>query len=192
MENDIVKLIESIRNEDNPIIKAEKLSFYVSDSLKSQRLTIYESYLLHEEILNYMREGYTIPAWNGLVQISTCLEIFNQRLVALVFGDLDNANLLKKWGGEALRLCTEKRSHYIIDRYEAFMNIDNNSDILLEELLAIRKNYASLNDKKGPYHVEVFPYHYFEPEKILLEKEDTIRKKCISTDIETILIGLNI
>lgn len=49
-----------------------------------------------------------------------------------------------------------------------------------------------LSDEERPYHVEVFPYHYFEPEKILLEKRDMSREKNIRTEIETMLIELNI
>ncbi len=192
MENDIIKVIQAIKDTDNPKIKAYKLTSYLSDLLKKQKITIYEAYLLNGEILNYMREWYRLPAWNGWVQISTCLEIFNQRLLAVAFKEMEYADLLKKWGREALQLCTEKRQHYIIDRFAEFMDIDENSDALLQELLDIRKKYMSLSDNKGPYHIEAFPYHYFEPEKVLLEKKDMTGEKSISTDIETLLVELNI
>ena len=51
-----------------------------------------------------------------------------------------------------------------------FLNVNTDDTGLLRELLTVRENYATLSDEEGPYHVEVFPYHYFEPERILLEK----------------------
>lgn len=98
MENDINKIIQDIKYTNNPTLKAMKLSFYLSDRLKNHNLNIYEAYLLEGEIINYMRDGYMLPAWNGWVQISTCLELLNQRLLALAFGDMGYANQLKVWG----------------------------------------------------------------------------------------------
>ena len=192
MEINISKMIQEIKNTDNPTLKADKLSFYLSDLLKSNNINIYEAYLLEGEIISYMRDWYMLPAWNGWVQISTCLELLNQRLLALAFGDMGYANQLKVWGIEALKLCGEKRPHYIMDKYVEFINISSNSDILLQELLDVRKDYTLLSYEEGPYHVEVFPYDDFEPEKILLEKRDMGKEKNIRTEIETILIELNI
>lgn len=133
-----------------------------------------------------------MPAWNGRVQISTCLEILNQKLLALIFNDVNCAKQLVDRGKEALDLCGERRTHYIMDRYMEFLNVNTNDTGLLKELLTVRENYAALSDEEGPYHVEVFPYHYFEPERILLEKININTEKNIGTDIETILIELNI
>ncbi|MDE6641080.1 MAG: hypothetical protein K2K63_11180 [Acetatifactor sp.] len=155
-------------------------------------MNIYEAYLLQWEIINYLRDGYILPAWNGRVQISTCLEILNQKLLALIFNDVNCAKQLVDRGKEALDLCGERRTHYIMDRYMEFLNVNTNDTGLLKELLTVRENYAALSDEEGPYHVEVFPYHYFEPERILLEKININTEKNIGTDIETILIELNI
>lgn len=192
MENDNIKLIQEVKSAANPNIKAIKLSWYVTDLLKKDTLTIYEAYLLYEEILNYKREGYKLPAWNGRVQISNCLEIINQRLLAIAFRELEYAEVLKNWGREAFQLCKEKRTHYIMDRFEEFINMDENNKALLQELFDIRKKYTKLNFNKGPYHVEAFPYHYFEPERILLEKRDLTSEKVMSKDVETILVELSI
>lgn len=192
MENDTIKMIQDIKNVDNPNIKAIKLSWYVSDLLKKDALTIYEAYLLHGEILKYKREWYRLPAWNGRVQISNCIEIINQRLLAIAFGEREYAEVLKEWGREAFQLCKEKRIHYIMDRFEEFINMDENDKALLQELLDVRMTYTKLNFNKGPYHVEVFPHHYFEPEKILLDKRDLPTKKVMSENIETVLVELRI
>lgn len=191
IDNNVKKVIQSVKNVNNPTVKAKNLSFYVSDCLKTNTLNIYEAYLLNWEIINYLREGYILPAWNGRVQISTCLAILNQKLLALIFNDVNCAKQLENWGKEALDLCGERRTHYIMDRYVDFLHIDVNDIGLLRELLSVRENYKTMSDDDGPYHVEVFPYHYFEPEKILLEKRNMNNEKNICIDIETILVGLN-
>ena len=192
MENDTIKMIQDIKNVENPNMKAIKLSWYVTDLLKKDVLTIYEAYLLHGEILKYKREWYRLPAWNGRVQISNCLEIINQRLLAIAFGESEYAEALKEWGREAFRLCREKRTHYIMDRFEEFINMDEDEEALLQELLDVRKKYTKLSFNKGPYHVEVFPHHYLEPEKILLDKRDLSAEKVLSKYIETVLAELRI
>jgi len=188
MEIDIVK---EIKKYDNPTIKAKKLEFYISDLLHAHKLKIYEAYLLYNEVLSYRKDGYLMSAWGGRVQISTCLELLNQRLLALVFEEKANSDLLMEWGLEALQLCAEKRTHYIMDRYEEYIHIQDNNDRLLYDLLDIRRKYSLLDDKGGPYHVEVFPYHFFEPEKILLEKSINLCQKTeINPEIENIMIEL--
>lgn len=192
MENDVKKVIQSVKDASNPTVKAMKLSFYLSDCLKIKKLSMYEAYLLQWEIINYTRMGYILPAWSGRVQISTCLTILNQRLLALIFDDMNCAKQLEEWGREAMNMCPDKRAHYIMDRYIEFLSVGYNDDDFFRELLSIRENYASMSDSEGPYHVEVFPYHYFEPERILLEKENLNIEKNISIDTETILVELNI
>ncbi|MBR4084280.1 MAG: hypothetical protein IKK33_08380 [Lachnospiraceae bacterium] len=190
-ESSVTTLIESIKQVNNPIVKSKRLSFYISDLLKNHEITLYEAYVLNKEVIKLQREWYMLPAWNGWSQISTCLQIMNQRLLAVAFKELDYAEQLKQWGQDAFRLCKEKRKHYIMDRFEEFINIDENADILLRELLDVRNNYRKMSSNEGPYHVESFPYHYFEPERILLGKRDLSTEKKISGDIKTIIAELN-
>ena len=196
-------LIQDIKKTENPTLKAAKLSFYISDGLKEQKLDIYEAYLLQQEVLSYAREGYLLPAWNTKVRIAACLALLNQRLLALAFHDRNYARLLKEWGLEAYDLCAERRAHYIMSRYRDFLNIDHTGaddpgrpdcahEGLLRELLNVRGNYGRLSDRDGPYHVEVFPYHYFETERILLEKAYPDKEEQLSGDTEEILIELSI
>lgn len=189
--NNILNVINEVKEEEHPAVKASKLKFYISDNLRNKKLNIYEAYLLQCEVISYTRDSYLMPAWNNKVQISTCLEILNQKLLALAFNDMNYVNLLKEWGIEALHLCGEKRTHYIMDKYDKFLNINYDSKDLLLELLNIRKKYDLMSYDDGPYHVEVFPAHYFEPERILLEGIDLSKEKFISKDTETILIELS-
>ena len=190
------KILQDVRNTDNPAIKAIRLSVHLSDMLRENKINIYEAYLLQGEIISHRREGYILPAWGSTVQCSTvqisdCIAILNQRLLALVFKDYKYADLLKDFGIEALHLCKEKCAHYIMDDYTEFININAGADSLLYKLYNARQNYNSLSDEEGPFHVEEFPYHYCEPEKILLGKENLQSMKSISGDIETLLIELN-
>lgn len=192
MKEEFNKILHTVRNTDNPSIKAMHLSIYLSNMLKEGRINIYEAYLLQGEIINYSREGYILPAWNGIVGISKCIEILNQRLLALAFKDEEYANVLKGFGHEALKLCKEKRTHYIMDNYDEYLNMNDESVDWLQKLYHIRKNFVSSSFEEGPYHMEEFPYHYFEPEKMLLDKEELQNMKRVSTDIESLLIELSI
>lgn len=192
MKEEFNNILQDAKNTDNPAIKAMSLSVHLSNMLRENRINIYEAYLLNGEIINYNREGYTLPAWNGFVGISECIAILNQRLLALVFKDEKYAHLLREFGIEALHLSKQNRTHYIMDSYIEFININDESDNLLHKLYKVRKKYNSLSYNDGPYHVEKFPWDYYEPEKMLLDKVDLHNMKSISTDMETLLIELNI
>ena len=131
-------MIQRIKETENPIVKADILSFYISDGLRDQKLNLYEAYLLQWEVLKNTREWYTLPAWNGKVQISTCLALLNQKLLAEAFCDDGCVRLLRQWGVEAFRLCSEKREHYIMDRYNDFLDIDHDhGKDLLKDILRL-------------------------------------------------------
>lgn len=189
--NGNLAFIHDIKGTDNPILKSAKLTFYISDGLKNQKLNLYEAYLLQQEVICFTRDGYILPAWNGKVRISTCLALLNQRLLAQAFHDMNYVQLLKEYGAEAFGLCAEKGKHYIMDSYNEFLNMDCEQEDLLRKMLAVRESNGSLSDNDGPYHVEVFPWHYFEPERILLENTDMGTDRQISEDTELILIEIN-
>lgn len=184
-------IINEVKKSNHPAVRASRLSIYISDKLREKKLSLYEAYLLQCEVIRYKRDSYTLPAWNNKVQISTCLELLNQKLMALAFNDIDYMKHLEIWGMEAFYMCGEKRPHYIMDKYSDFLKADYDSRNLLLELLDIRKKYDSLKYDDGPYHTEAFPYDYFEPERILLDKIDLSKDKFINKEIETILIELS-
>lgn len=193
MENTVLNMIQNIKETNNPILKASILSAYISDGMRNQKLGLYEAYLLQWEVINDTRQWYVLPAWSGTVQISTCLALLNQKLLAHIFRDSSCIQLLRQWGMEAFGLCAERRAHYIMDRYHDYLEIDHRqNEYLLEEMLHVRKNYDTMSFEDGPYHVDIFPYHYFEPEKILLEKTDLSGEMSVSEDVETILMEVNI
>lgn len=191
MDNHLQNIIQTINETSNPAVKAQRITSYITDGFKNQKLNLYEAYLLHWEVIHNTRESYLLPAWNRSVQISTCLALLNQKLLALAFHDTNCAQQLEQWGMEAFALCAEKRAHYIMDRYRDFIMIDYDCEVLLKEMFAIREKYHTMRDSQGPYPIEVFPYHYFAPEQILLEKTDFSKEKVISEEVETILIALS-
>lgn len=189
--NNAYELVQSLRSTDNPAVRAAELSFYISDGLKSGKLNIYEAYLLQWEKLKFERDSYTLPAWNVKVRISACVELLNQRLIALALGDNKGAERAAEWGGEALRLCAEKRPHYIMDGYTDFITAQRSNTALLKELLKIRRSRFDLDFDKGPFHTELFPYDYFEPEKFLLENKQN-NENNINSDTENILVEISL
>lgn len=191
MEENLTNIIQQIKETGNPALKAQKITSIITDGFRNQTLTLYEAYLLHWEVLHYMRDSYVLAAWNKTVQISTCLALLNHKLLALAFHDRDCAQQAWQWGMEAFGLCAEKRTHYIMDRYREFITIDYDHEDLLKELFEIREKYDTMSDNQGPYHVEVFPYHYFAPEKMILDKTGYTKEKIIRKDVERILTALN-
>lgn len=172
MKYEVEKLICHIKNEIDPLIVANKTSYFLSEALREGKVSLYEAYLLNWEEIKYRRMGYTQLAWNGRVRIATCLTILSQKLLAHIFDEQTGAEKLKAWGLEAYNLNNERRAHYILDRYNLFLDT-NESPELLESLLDTRNNYGELSTDEGPYHTEVFPYHYFSPEEKLLEKKQS-------------------
>ncbi|MDE6251940.1 MAG: hypothetical protein K2M78_04765 [Lachnospiraceae bacterium] len=188
----IDELLEMINQTENKSILAAELSWFISDALKTNSINIYEAYLLNGEVLANRRKSYLQPAWNEKVQISTCLGILNQRLMALVFRKTLYAEQLKEWGLEAFKICGEKRPHYIMDRYREFIDINVSSDNdveLLRELIHIRERYDFCSYDEGPYHTEVFPYEDFEPENLLIN-HISIDENEVRDEIQNVLIEL--
>lgn len=192
----LVEEIETLKNiikqESNPLVIANKISYFLSNALREDKISLFEAYLLNMEELRFRRMGYTQTTWNGRVRISTCLSIINQKLLSQIFGEDIVAEKLKGWGLEAYKLNKEKREHYIIDNFNLYLDAQNSPE-LLKKLVDVRKNYEKLSDDKGPFHNEVFPYHYYSPEDILLgNTEMNVLEKTLNSNIEELLVELNL
>ena len=194
MRDEIQTLIKSIKNKNNPSMIADDISHFIIDSFRARKIRLYEAYLVNIEVIRFKRLGYIQPAWNERVRISTCLTLLNQKLLAHVFDDNMCAEKAKELAHEAFTLNKEKRPHYIMDRYDEFLQANTNIQIL-QEMKNVRLNYDKLSDDDGPYHNETFPYHFYSPEEILLnedEKRKYLSSKTISDDIEELIIQLSI
>lgn len=70
------KILQDVRNTDNPAIKAIRLSVHLSDMLRENKINIYEAYLLQGEIISFRREGHMLPAWGSTVQHSADIRLY--------------------------------------------------------------------------------------------------------------------
>lgn len=192
MKETIDDLIRLIKDEENPLIIANKISNFITNSFRQNKITLYEAYMLHFEEIRFRRLGYTQSVWNGRVRIAICLAILNQKLLAHIFDENKTAEKLEEWGLEAYKLNKENRTHYIMDTFNTFLASSCSTELLLR-LLDIRKNYDQLSDDGGPYHNEVFPFDFYSPEEIIMgENKEFINKKNIDAEIEKLIIELNL
>jgi hypothetical protein len=150
MRKGIEILINSIKNINNPVVIADKISHFVIDSLRDDTISLYEAYVINSEAVRFKRLGYMQPAWNERVRITICLSLLNQKLLSHIFNENESAEKIKVWGVEAYKLNKEKRSHYIMDRYNLFLDANSNP-LLLTEMLEIRRD-------KGTGTLSLFPF----------------------------------
>lgn len=182
-------LLKELGGTDSPGSRALKLTFFASDALRGGQISLYEAYLLYAEALSYDRQAYLAPGWPNRVQISSLVKLLNMKMLALVFGEAEAAALWEKQALELYPLNQEKRPHYLLERYPAFLRAERDP-ALLEELLRIRKSRKKPFDD-GPYHDECFPEDRCIYEEMLLQgrvfgEED----KQISPLIEELLVEL--
>lgn len=181
------ELIDIIQEKSNPISIASHITYYILDNLKEGSICLYEAYSLNGEVIQLDRMGYTQSAWHYKVYIRTCITFINQRMLALLFNDMEYAHMIKKLAMETKELNTEKRPHAIMDNFEQYLEIENHEE-LLRKIECDRKNYDNLSDDDGPFLNEVFPFHFFEPEKFLLSKETFREEKKLSKEVEDIIV----
>lgn len=158
-------------NEINPLIISNKIGYYISDGLRDGSLNLYSAYLLNHEYIRVRRFGYIQNSWNYDLSISGIIAIFMHYLCSLVFEEDNISNAVASWLKEDILLLKENRSHYITDILKVNIDLIQTHGIL-EKLSGVRKNYDKLSDDNGPYHNEVFPFHYGSPEDALLKRHE--------------------
>lgn len=194
MRKEILELQNRLNGLINPVIIASVIEGFIYQELRWSKVSLYEAYLIHFEALRFRRLGYTQKSWHSRVHISTCLSLLNQKLLADMFGESAGSNTLRSWATESYCLNEDKRKHYIMDRFEEFLNASE-CPVLLERLVDVRYHYNELSFDDGPYHNESFPAQFYSPEEILLDKEMTMsfrNEKNISDDIEELIIELSL
>lgn len=185
LKDKVEKLLLDVKEEVNPIIKADEISHFIIEALRQNEISLYESYVMNFEVIKYLYLGYTQPAWCRNVRISTCLTFLNQVLLASVFDDMPAGDRLKQMALIIYKANKENRKHYIMDKYMLFLDAANDLH-LLNELNEVREKYEFIDDNAGPFHTEVYPYDFFSPERILQEKEKGecyLRSKTLSDDV---------
>ena len=182
-------LLAALEQAQNPGSRSIKMGSYLRDARRDQQITLYEYYLVEAERLSFDHQACVQPGWPNRVGISHLISLLNMKMMALLFRENEAAGMWDAWGLEAYRLNREKRPHYILDDYPAFLKAEEHPEVL-EQLLARRKSRRKPFNN-GPYHDERFPYDLCPYEEMLLEgcffqAED----KKISDDIEELLTDL--
>lgn len=167
-----LKLLQDVNGVVHPLLKEMHLTRFIVEGLKKEELSLYEAFLLNNEAIQFERLAYIQLAWSKQVTISYCIKVLNQKWMAKLFGDKASENLMIELAKEASDRCAERRSHYIMDRYQGFLAMEPDDVELLNELYSVRKQYNSLSDSKGPFHVEFFPFTYCEVEKLFLDNAE--------------------
>ncbi|TWT75784.1 hypothetical protein CA13_73570 [Planctomycetes bacterium CA13] len=152
---------------DHPLVQADDLRFYVSDRLRDDNIDLYSAFLLAHEALRIGRNGYLQPAWNYNLSISGLLRIFTHCLAARAFRADSMAMTAETWLVNDASHLQEHRPHFFTDRLSEGRALITDGTFL-ESLSQMREQYDSLNDDDGPFHLEVFPWHYAAPERELL------------------------
>jgi len=186
-----IALLEKLQKARTPAVRGDEIRFYLRGAGKEGQLSLYEQYCLNAEALTFERQSYLLPAWKWKVGILNLIPLLNMKMMALLFQDEAGAELWESWGMEAYRLNQEKRPHYILNRYPAFLHAED-SPQLLEELLNVRNSRRRPFDK-GPYHDEYFPFGDCAYEELLLGKSYfPAEEKILSSEVEDILVEINL
>ena len=185
-----VDLIVKLRGTNVPDIRSMEILIYAQAARNDKQITLYEEYLLAAEAFAFERQSYMQSAWNRKVYILNLVPLLNMKMMAMVFQEEGSAKMWESWGMEAYKKNQEKRAHYILDKYPAFLHAEDNPE-LLRELPRVRKS-EKRSFKKGPYHDECFPYSLCCYEELLLGgKLFSQDEKIISSEIEDVLVEIS-
>ncbi len=194
LQKETQELILKIQKAINPGTVTIYLGSYIANNLRYGRISLYEAYILKgEEIC--LKRGKGKNNWRERIGIRICLEILNQRMLAILYGELEYAERLKEFGLEAMRLNEEKREHIIMDEYENYLDIVGNEE-LLKRLEYYRDNWETIlsddydYDDDGPLPVESFPYEYCALEKCFLSDNPHLEKTEVQEEIEDIIVEI--
>ena len=177
---------------DHPLIQADDLRFYISRRLKAGNLDLYSAFMLSHEATRIGRIGYLQSAWGHELRISGLLKIYMNGLTASAFGVKGIAEKSQDWFANDMDLLAESRTHFFKSAMRN-TNVFDDSEFLAT-LSKMRENYNNLHDDDGPYHNEVFPWHYAAPERHLLDPtsdSDFNNSKSLDPEIESLIVELN-
>lgn len=177
---------------DHPLIQSDDLFHYISDRMRRGSLDLYSAFLLAHEAIRIKRNGYLQPAWKYKLSISGLLAIYVHCITARAFREDRIARTVSTWLNEDAAHLREHRSHFLTNqlRVGGTWRFDQEA---LSALSQMRKQYDSLDDDNGPFHVEVFPWHYAAPERELMMPGSEAAFQCarsIDPEIEGLIVDL--
>ena len=188
MRQDIKNLLEEMNPDATTPVIANRIDHFLSDAMREKTVSLYEGYLLNSEILRLKR---CYGNWNNSVQISTCIMILNQRLLADFFRNEPAIDTFRNWGLEAYALNHEIRKHYILDKYPLLMEPEVPRE-LLEHLYQVRLNCENMSFDEGPFHDERFPWEDYSPEELLLNGTNHLDYMVLSEDISDLIVEISV
>lgn len=166
--------------------------YYTSSRLRDGSVSLYSAFLLAHEALRIGRNGYLQPSWNNSLSISGLLRIYVHCLTARAFRADRMATIAEAWLVNDASHLREHRPHFFTDRLSDGCALATD-DTFLQLLSEMRRQYDSLNDDDGPFHVEVFPWQYAAPERELLipgSQPDFCNTTPIDREVEDLLAEL--
>ena len=179
-------------SDDYPRVQAGTVSQYVSDRIQAGDIDLYSAFQLEHEATRIHRLSYRQPAWGWTVGIRDLQKIFMLGLTARGLGCDRQAEIAETWFMDDSALLDEKREHHFIDRLADGRSLFTDRR-LLEQLAVIRRDYDRLSDGDGPYHVEVFPYDFAEPENDILNagsRREFKHSGVMDSEVEEVLVEL--
>jgi hypothetical protein len=113
-------------------------------------------------------------------------------MTARAFGEDRIASTAATWLNEDAPHLREYRSHFLTDQLRdgSTWRFDHGA---LSTLSEMREQYDSLDDDLGPFHFEVFPWHYAAPERELMMPGSEAAFQCtksIDPEIEGLIVDL--
>ena len=178
---------------DHALIQADDVRHYLSRRLQNGDLDLYSAFLLSHEAIRIGRIGYLQSAWGHQLSISGLLGLYMHGLTATAFNVPGIISLARGWFESDMELLAENRQHFFTDRM-ADLKLTRDTE-LLETLSGMRSRYDSLPDNAGPYHVEVFPWHYADPEREVLipDSQSEFRvPDVLDSEVEDLIAELNV
>ncbi|MEP3479110.1 MAG: hypothetical protein ABJZ55_07685 [Fuerstiella sp.] len=177
---------------DHPLIQSDDLLHYIADRLRDGDVNLYSAFLLAHESLRIGRNGYLQPAWNYNLSISGMLRIYMHYLTARAFGADRMATVAEDWLVNDIPHLQEHRSHFFTDRLSDARALMTNGSFL-QSLSVMRQKSDSLSDDDGPFHVEVFPWHYAAPEREILmphSQAEFRNRTPVDSEVEDLIVDL--
>ena len=174
---DYNKFIDIIDIIDHPKSLYQDLSFELKGFIQKSDISLYEWYLVKEELFNFLFDYYSENIFSTKPSLHDLIALINQKLLSYLF-DVDNSNII-----ERINFITnyiKPRSHYIFEILPGLLKSSPEKEALEKYNTARRQSQN--NDYYYPNQVSIFPLEYLYPESLIL-KESTVPEGFLNKDV---------
>ena len=183
----IEKALERLHELDNPVSINKEIGWHVADAIKANEISLYEAFLIHQEISKFKFRAISEPAWSEEPRFTHLLYFLNLKLLCELF-EVNPSNILEMCSTVYASLSKE-RKHYILELYNDLITEPSKKNAL-EELSRVRKQ-QEMPDFYYPNHKTIFPYSSNSVEDLLLSKTTTLEKN-VSALVTDLIVELSI